>query len=249
MTAQATGLFDCDIRGAGFTDREAARIYAAQPAVKWASALVAMAPWHINGTIWVESRFNPSAVSSAGAIGLMQLMTATARAIAKSIGLQTVDFFNPKINVQLGSMYLKHQVMWAFKVTRAETFTERAYVHRRIVEALGFEPTDWQLAYGAYFAGRGGIEDPGLRKKNIAYIRAVESAVARFKALESYCEGKPAWMAPAPEPVTPHRPRPTTPTPIYPTQPAPMAAAGGGAAIVALLFFLAMGEGEDFAWL
>jgi soluble lytic murein transglycosylase len=56
-----------------------------------------------------ESAFNPQAVSPAGAIGLMQLMPATARAVARSLGRSSPtrsDLFDPARNITLGSRYL-----------------------------------------------------------------------------------------------------------------------------------------------
>lgn len=53
---------------------------------------------------WVESRYNPAAVSSAGARGLLQLMPHT----GKVYGLETEeDFFNPEKNALAGLQYLK----------------------------------------------------------------------------------------------------------------------------------------------
>ena len=51
-----------------------------------------------------ESHFNKSVVSPVGAIGLMQLMPATASEIARAYGLN-MDLYNPKSNIQLGSLY------------------------------------------------------------------------------------------------------------------------------------------------
>lgn len=56
-----------------------------------------------------ESAFNPTALSHAGAAGLMQLMPATARDVARSLGLPSPvrkDLFDPQINITLGSNYL-----------------------------------------------------------------------------------------------------------------------------------------------
>lgn len=57
-----------------------------------------------------ESRFNPTAVSSAGATGLMQFMSSTASEEAKRIGIKHSDkkLTNPQHNVTLGSSHLSY---------------------------------------------------------------------------------------------------------------------------------------------
>ena len=57
-----------------------------------------------------ESALNPGARSPVGAMGLMQLMPATAQQTARASGLAyrgTQDLLNPATNVQLGSHYLR----------------------------------------------------------------------------------------------------------------------------------------------
>ncbi|MFS8640308.1 MAG: lytic transglycosylase domain-containing protein [Symbiobacteriaceae bacterium] len=70
---------------------EAARRYGLDPRLLWAVARA-------------ESGLNPAAVSPAGAVGLMQLMPSTARALGVS------DPFDPVQNVDAGARYLRQQL-------------------------------------------------------------------------------------------------------------------------------------------
>lgn len=70
-------------------------------------------PLMVLAVIHVESRFDPTAVSSQGAVGLMQLQGGTARAMAADLGLQwTGDdlLLNPDVNVMLGCAYLRELI-------------------------------------------------------------------------------------------------------------------------------------------
>ena len=63
------------------------------------------------GVIYQESKFHAHARSSSGAIGLMQLLPATAKGIAVHTGgsrFRVADLDNPEINVRYGSWYLRH---------------------------------------------------------------------------------------------------------------------------------------------
>jgi soluble lytic murein transglycosylase len=65
----------------------------------------------VYGLIRQESRFIPDVKSSAGAGGLMQLMPATARWVARKIGLkewQGSQVTQVETNINLGTWYLKH---------------------------------------------------------------------------------------------------------------------------------------------
>ncbi|MEW6045563.1 MAG: lytic transglycosylase domain-containing protein [Bacillota bacterium] len=66
-------------------------------------------PWLVAAVVRVESNFRPTAVSSRGARGLMQLLPDTARWVAEQAGER--DFFPdllfvPEVNVRLGTWYL-----------------------------------------------------------------------------------------------------------------------------------------------
>jgi soluble lytic murein transglycosylase-like protein len=54
----------------------------------------------LHAVIWVESGYNPKAISKQGAAGLMQLMPKTARRYG------VTDVFNPADNVRAGGQYL-----------------------------------------------------------------------------------------------------------------------------------------------
>lgn len=61
------------------------------------------------GVIRQESVFNPSVASSAGAVGLMQLLPSTAREVAHRHGIAQPgidDLTEPALNIRLGSRYL-----------------------------------------------------------------------------------------------------------------------------------------------
>ena len=64
-----------------------------------------------------ESRFDPKAVSPAGAIGLMQIMPSTGKSMARRLGIRrfsSSNLFNPELNIRLGCYYIS-QLMKTFK--------------------------------------------------------------------------------------------------------------------------------------
>ena len=61
--------------------------------------------------IYQESKFDASARSSSGAVGLMQLLPGTAKGIALRTGghaFEVSDLLDPELNVRYGSWYLRH---------------------------------------------------------------------------------------------------------------------------------------------
>jgi soluble lytic murein transglycosylase-like protein/rubrerythrin len=67
-------------------------------------------PLLVLALIHVESSFNPHAVSSAGAVGLMQLLEPTMRREVERSGLSMADPRDPVANVRAGVRYLKRLV-------------------------------------------------------------------------------------------------------------------------------------------
>jgi len=71
-------------------------------------------PYQVAGLIRQETVFNPRAVSSARAYGLMQLLVPTASTTARQEGVNraiTMDsLFEPRLNIQLGTAYFKDQL-------------------------------------------------------------------------------------------------------------------------------------------
>lgn len=106
-----------------------------------------------------ESKFNASARSSTGAIGLMQLQPATAKGIAIHTGgndFVLADLDNPEINVRYGSWYLRH---------------------------LLDKYHDERLALAAYNAGQANVDDWRSKGEDIQFseTRAYVSRVERLK--------------------------------------------------------------------
>lgn len=92
-------------------------------------------PALLAAVVYVESRFDPNARSEAGAVGLMQLLPATAKGIALRTGgtrFVVADLRDPEINVRYGSWYLDH---------------------------LRDQYGDTRLALAAYHAGQGNVEN------------------------------------------------------------------------------------------
>ena len=68
-------------------------------------------PELVAAVIYQESKFDASARSAAGAVGLMQLQPETAKGIALRTGggkFRVEDLDDPEINVRYGSWYLHH---------------------------------------------------------------------------------------------------------------------------------------------
>ena len=68
-------------------------------------------PALLAAVIYQESKFHADARSDRGAVGLMQLLPATAKGIAARTGgsrFRVSDLYDPEINVRYGAWYLRH---------------------------------------------------------------------------------------------------------------------------------------------
>jgi soluble lytic murein transglycosylase-like protein len=115
----------------------------------------------INGIIWVESSFEPRAVSSAGALGLMQLMPGTGREVAHELGRRYRPY-DPDFNIHAGTYYF--------------------------AEMLKRFDGNLRLALAAYNAGPNAVEswirggDP-LPEQSRGYVGRVLLAARAFRSL------------------------------------------------------------------
>ena len=74
--------------------------------VSAAASRYAVPPALLFAIIHAESNFDPQAVSHKGAVGLMQLMPATARWMEP--GVSRRQLFTPAVNIEIGARYLRY---------------------------------------------------------------------------------------------------------------------------------------------
>ena len=144
-----------------------------------------------------ESRFNPGATSWAGARGLIQLMPATAKGVAKKAGMQVDknDLYDPATNLDLGMRYLAG-----------------------LVDRYGGGPGAVALAIPSYNAGAGAVDkwlgqrgnwDLDLFVEAIPYDETrkyTQSVFGRWWAYRwIYGEGEPADRVPLLPKATPEK--------------------------------------------
>ena len=82
--------------------------------IKQESRARGLDPYQVAGLIRQETVFNPRAVSSARAYGLMQVLVPTGITTARRVGVDRAitmeSLFEPRLNIQLGTAYFKDQI-------------------------------------------------------------------------------------------------------------------------------------------
>ena len=124
-----------------------------------------------------ESSFNPGAVSHAGAVGLMQLMPATAR----QYGVQADGLADPRTNIEAGARHLNY-----------------------LLQKFEGRPA---LAIAAYNAGEGAVRRAGNRvpdyRETQGYVQKVMHLYGAFRpqapgqvspAIAAAELGAPSWL-------------------------------------------------------
>jgi soluble lytic murein transglycosylase-like protein len=113
-------------------------------------------PALVMGLAWWESGWNPSAVSSAGAIGVMQVMPATAEGAGPFLLHRHADVHDLADNIELGTAILKNNL------DRYNNALDKALV--------------------AYYAGPGAVTDwSHLNADERRYVWGVYSVAMAFK--------------------------------------------------------------------
>lgn len=79
-----------------------------QDYIEYYSAYYELNPAFVAALIYRESHYDPNAVSSVGAQGLMQLMPDTVEWMADKLGIANPDPHDPETNIRMGTRYLNY---------------------------------------------------------------------------------------------------------------------------------------------
>lgn len=109
----------------------------------------------LEATLWLESGFNQSKVSSTGAVGVGQLMPETSAFIQRSLIGRDLDPTNAEDNIRMSARYL-----WYL---------------------LKMHDGDSTRALQAYYQGQGSIRSNGLYRETIQYARDIQALRRKFR--------------------------------------------------------------------
>lgn len=113
-----------------------------------------MAPAFVKAVAWQESGWNPHVVSSADAVGVMQVLPSTGRFVSASVVGRDLDLTDPADNIEAGVAFLR-------------------YVYR-----LAGGDADMTLA--GYYQGLRSVRQNGVYDDTRRYIANVRALRARF---------------------------------------------------------------------
>ena len=145
--------------------------------IKTESAKNNLDPYLVASLIRQESEFNPSAISYANAYGLMQLLPAVGRAMAREEGIshfETFQLLNPEINIRLGTRYLRQMLD---RFSGVPEYALAAY------NAGDSRVTDWEGA-GPYHGMDEFVESIPFTQTR-EYVQAILRNVETYKAIDA----------------------------------------------------------------
>lgn len=110
-------------------------------------------PAFVKAVAWQESGWNNTVVSSAGAVGIMQVLPSTGEAVSRMVG-RRLDLRNPADNVEAGVAFLDH--------------------------LYGLTGGDARMTLAGYYQGLASVRANGMYDDTVAYIESVLALRARF---------------------------------------------------------------------
>jgi soluble lytic murein transglycosylase len=153
-------------------------------AIEQDSAKNGLDPYMVASLIRQESEFNPTAISSANAFGLMQLLPSVGRSMAKEEGIRhfnEVELLNPETNIRLGTRYLKQTL---------DKFDGQAPYAFAAYNAGDSRVTDWQ-SIGKYHGMDEFVESiPFTETRD--YVQAILRNESIYRELKGHTSPAPA---------------------------------------------------------
>jgi soluble lytic murein transglycosylase len=147
-------------------------------AIQQDSAKNGLDPYMVASLIRQESEFNPAAISSANAFGLMQLLPSVGRSMSKEEGIHhfnEVELLNPDTNIRLGTRYLKQTL---------DKFDGQAPYAFAAYNAGDSRVTDWQ-SIGKYHGMDEFVESiPFTETRD--YVQAILRNESIYRELNAY---------------------------------------------------------------
>lgn len=113
-----------------------------------------MDPAFVKAIAWQESGWNPSVVSSADAIGVMQVLPSTGRWVSESLVGRELDLHDPADNIEAGVVFLRY----LYRLTGGDV--------------------DRLLA--GYYQGLRSVEENGVYTDTVQYVANIKALRDRF---------------------------------------------------------------------